>query len=53
MITVCMFGVRGVDMKFKNIFKRKILICCKCNRSKMDENEMDKFIKFYKQERMK
>lgn len=31
MITACMFGARGVDMKLKNIFKRKILICCKCN----------------------
>jgi len=31
MMTACMFGVRGVDMKFKNIFKRKILIYCKCN----------------------
>lgn len=34
MITACMFGVRGVDMKLKNIFKRKILICCKCNERK-------------------
>lgn len=25
MITACMFDVRGVDMKLKNIFKRKIL----------------------------
>lgn len=31
MMTACIFGVRGVDTKFKNIFKRKILICCKCN----------------------
>lgn len=31
MMTACIFGVRGVDMKLKNIFKRKILICCKCN----------------------
>lgn len=31
MITACMFGARGVDMQLKNIFKRKILICCKCN----------------------
>ena len=31
MMTACIFGVRGVDMKFKSIFKRKILICCKCN----------------------
>ena len=35
MITACMFGVRGVDMKLKNIFKRKILICCKCNERKV------------------
>lgn len=53
MITACMFGVRGVGTKFKNIFKRKILICCKCNGSEIGESEMDKFIKFYKQERMK
>lgn len=31
MMTACIFGVRGVDMKFKSIFKRKILICCECN----------------------
>ena len=31
MMTACIFGVRGVDMKFKSIFKRNILICCKCN----------------------
>lgn len=35
MITVCIFGVRGVDMKFKSVFKRKILICCKCNERKV------------------
>lgn len=35
MITACMFGVRGVDMKLKSIFKRKILICCKCNERKV------------------
>lgn len=35
MITACIFGVRGVDMKFKSIFKRKILICCKCNERKV------------------
>lgn len=38
MMTACMFGVRGVDMKFKNIFKRKILICCKCN-GRVDHND--------------
>lgn len=35
MMTACIFGVRGVDTKFKNIFKRKILICCKCNERKV------------------
>jgi hypothetical protein len=38
MITACMFGVRGVDMKLKNIFKRKILICCKRN-GRADHND--------------
>ena len=34
-MTACIFGVRGVETKFKNIFKRKILICCKCNERKV------------------